>query len=90
MLLNSVELSLEQLRDLTCRHGGIIIPAHVDRPAFSLIANLGFVPPDLKPAALEISTRLDEERARKRFPALEGYTFGDIVRCSLLGRFRNP
>lgn len=90
MLLNSVELSLEQLRDLTCRHGGIIIPAHVDRPAFSLIANLGFVPPDLKPAALEISTRLDEERARKRFPALEGYTLVTSSDAHCLGDFGTP
>ncbi|HKM39890.1 MAG TPA: PHP domain-containing protein [bacterium] len=74
MLLNSVELTLEEVRDLTCRHGGIIIPAHVDRPAFSLIANLGFVPPDLKPAALEISAHVDEKTALERFPMLEGYT----------------
>lgn len=74
LLLNSVEISLEELAELTVRYGGIIIPAHVDRPSFSLIANLGFVPPDLKPAALEISARLDPAVALERFPALEGYT----------------
>ncbi len=74
MLLNSVDLSLEQVRDITWENHGIIIPAHVDRPAFSLIANLGFVPPDLKPTALEISTQVDKETAMERFPQLKGYT----------------
>lgn len=74
LLLNSVAMSLEELSELTACYGGIIVPAHVDRPAFSLIANLGFVPPDLKPAALEISARLDPTAALERFPALEGYT----------------
>ncbi|MGI6129338.1 MAG: PHP domain-containing protein [bacterium] len=74
LLLNSIEMSLEELSDLTFEQGGIIIPAHVDRPAFSLIANLGFVPPDLEPTALEISARLDPACALERFPQLEGYT----------------
>jgi len=62
------------VRDLTYNYGGIIIPAHVDRPAFSLIANLGFVPPNLQPAALEISSRLDEITAVKEFPILKEHT----------------
>ncbi len=35
--------------------GGLAIPAHVDRPAFSLGSQLGFMPPGLDFDALEIS-----------------------------------
>ncbi|HOK52609.1 MAG TPA: hypothetical protein PLF75_12025 [Bacteroidales bacterium] len=34
--------------------GGIFIPAHVDRIKFSLLSQLGYVPENLKAAALEI------------------------------------
>jgi len=74
LLLASTALSLEAVRDLTVGAGGLIIPAHVDRPAFSLLANLGLVPPGLQPAALEISSRLAPGAARQKFPQLGGYT----------------
>ena len=90
LLLNSVQMSLEELNELTAEFGGIIIPAHIDRPAFSLIANLGFVPPDLRPAALEISARLDPSTALERFPALEGYTLVTSSDAHRLDDFKTP
>ncbi|MEJ2558057.1 MAG: PHP domain-containing protein [Anaerolineae bacterium] len=56
-------------------------PAHVNRKAFSLIANLGFVPPDLPIDALEISRRLSPADAREKFPQLRNFTLiqnGDV------------
>jgi 3',5'-nucleoside bisphosphate phosphatase len=47
--------------------GGIAIPAHVDRPANGLIALLGFVPPRLSVAALEISPNVSCDAARAQF-----------------------
>ncbi|MBI1881048.1 MAG: histidinol-phosphatase, partial [Chloroflexi bacterium] len=44
LLLTSANLSLEEAVWGVLRLGGLAIPAHVNRPAFSLIANLGFVP----------------------------------------------
>lgn len=85
LLLNSVDLTLEEVRDLTRRAGGLFIPAHVDRPAFSLLANLGVVPPGLEPEALEISSRLTPADAKRLFPALVGYpliTSSDAHRLS--------
>ncbi len=35
---------------------GLLIPAHVDRPAFSVISQLGFIPPGIGPA-VEVSFR---------------------------------
>ncbi|HHY92390.1 MAG TPA: histidinol-phosphatase, partial [Firmicutes bacterium] len=85
LLLASVALPLEAVRDRVVGAGGLIIPAHVDRPAFSLLANLGLVPPGLQPAALEISRRVAPAAARSQFPAVAGYplvTASDAHRLS--------
>lgn len=51
-LLQSAEITLEELHRETTRLGGLFIPAHIDRPSFSLISQLGFLP-DLAYSALE-------------------------------------
>ena len=33
---------------------GICLPAHIDRPSFSLLSNLGFIPPVLPIARVEV------------------------------------
>ena len=73
LLLASTSMGIE---DVACRVrelGGLVIPAHVDRPSFSLIRNLGFVPRRLCPDALEVSARLGASRAREMFPQLAGF-----------------
>ncbi|MGE0079240.1 MAG: PHP domain-containing protein [Bacteroidales bacterium] len=42
--------------------GGIFIPAHADRPKYSLTSQLGFVPPDLNYDAIELSRHITEEK----------------------------
>ena len=57
------------------------IPAHVDRKAFSLITNLGLVPPGFE--ALEISRHLKPTEAAVRYPQIRGYPLiqsGDVHR----------
>jgi PHP family Zn ribbon phosphoesterase len=44
-LPNAMELSIEDLGPQVEKHGGIVIPAHVDRPAFSMVSQLGVVVP---------------------------------------------
>lgn len=43
-LVASADLGLEDLAARALALGGLVIPAHVDRPAFSLTSQLGFVP----------------------------------------------
>jgi predicted metal-dependent phosphoesterase TrpH len=66
----SVEEAVREVREL----GGLCIPAHVDRPAYSIIANLGFIPPDLGITGVEISHLVGPKEARARFPELERYS----------------
>lgn len=70
LLLTSANLTLEQAVAETLNLGGLAIPAHVDRSAFSLIANLGFVPPGVPFDALEISRHLSPQQAYQKFPQL--------------------
>ncbi len=73
LLITSANLSLEEAAQAVVRLGGIAIPAHVDRKAFSVIANLGFVPPDAPVEALEISRLLDPAQARQKFPQVRQF-----------------
>lgn len=50
--------------------GGLAIAAHIDRESFSIIGQLGFIPPDLRLDALEISARTGIAQARKEFAEL--------------------
>lgn len=69
---------------------GLAIPAHVDRPAFGILGQLGFIPENLDLDALEISpqTRLEQirrsESASSRFPmyhASDAHELKDIGRA---------
>jgi hypothetical protein len=73
LLLTSADLSLKEAVEGIWGLGGLAIPAHVDRPAFSLLANLGFVPVNIPFEALEISRRLSPDQARQRFPHLRRF-----------------
>ena len=47
LLLNSIDLGFDEAVALVRAHGGLPVPAHVDRDAFGLVAQLGFVPEGL-------------------------------------------
>lgn len=73
LLLTSANLSIDAVCLGVERLGGIAVPAHVDRKAFGLIANLGLVPPGLPVAALEVSRHLHPFDAPKQYPQLKGF-----------------
>jgi PHP family Zn ribbon phosphoesterase len=41
--VNPLELSIDSIEAKTAEYGGIVIPAHVERPAFSMVSQLGVV-----------------------------------------------
>jgi len=55
MLLASVSVSFDELLRITEKYGGAFIPAHVDRNSYSVLSNLGFLPPDLNIPVVEVS-----------------------------------
>jgi 3',5'-nucleoside bisphosphate phosphatase len=83
LLLTSADISLKEAWELVSRLDGLLIPAHVNRKAFGLIANLGFVPEDIPIQVLEISRHLDPDNAVSTFPQIKGYPLiqnGDVHR----------
>lgn len=57
LLLQSAPFSIEEIVRLVSDAGGCTVPAHINRESFSLLANLGFMPPGLFRAA-EVSLNL--------------------------------
>ncbi|MCX7027615.1 MAG: PHP domain-containing protein [Spirochaetes bacterium] len=72
LLLNSLDLSIGALEDLVLEFGGFIIPSHVESPHSSLLANLGFLPPELVDCPLEISYCTSFSAAIAAHPELAG------------------
>jgi 3',5'-nucleoside bisphosphate phosphatase len=88
LLLTSVDLGLEEAIRKVQEMGGLAIPAHVDRPAFSLLANLGMVPLGLPADGMELSRHSDPARAIALHPELGGYSLvsgGDAHQLDEIG-----
>jgi 3',5'-nucleoside bisphosphate phosphatase len=81
LLIISTDLSLTDAWETVTSLDGLLIPAHVNRKAFGLLENLGFVPTDIPLQTLEISRHLNSHQAVATFPQLDGYTLikgGDV------------
>jgi predicted metal-dependent phosphoesterase TrpH len=92
LLLVSTDLSFEEaFRDIKKYHGRAI-PAHIDRPSFSVIGNLGFLPPDLALNVVEISHHYTTAEFRKKFPQYAGCRLiqtSDAHRITEIGQGRS-
>ena len=62
LLINATNIAFEDLDDIMSGYRGVYIPAHIDKSSNSVIANLGFIPPDLRLKSVEIKNvnKLDE------------------------------
>jgi PHP family Zn ribbon phosphoesterase len=89
LLVTSTSLSVEEVVERVTALDGLCIPAHVDRPVYSIVAALGFIPPGLDVAGVEISPNVGLAEARERFPQLANYSMvanGDAHRLKEIGR----
>jgi predicted metal-dependent phosphoesterase TrpH len=75
LLLSALDVDLDGLYDEVHRLGGIFIPAHINRPAMSLMSQLGFVPPDIKADGMELTKFETPEKFIKRFAYLKKFKF---------------
>ncbi|MDO5406356.1 MAG: PHP domain-containing protein [Eubacteriales bacterium] len=71
LLINSADISFEGLWELVESYGGVMVPAHVEKSANSLIANLGFVPPDSRFQTAELKDLKKLHEVRRANPYLE-------------------
>ncbi len=63
LLVTATGLSIYDVVKYTNESGGVAIPAHIDRSSYSVLSNLGFLPPDLEVGALEITEKNLESMA---------------------------
>jgi 3',5'-nucleoside bisphosphate phosphatase len=91
MLIGATSLTIETIVAEVHRLGGVSIACHVDRPSYSILSQLGFVPPGLELDAVELSFRAEIEnlegclRKLTGFPAVrssDAHMPEDIGRCS--------
>jgi len=73
LLIGATQLSLLDIVEKAHHLGGICISAHVDRPSYSLIGQLGFIPEDLHLDAVEVSYRVPLEKALTEVVGISDY-----------------
>jgi predicted metal-dependent phosphoesterase TrpH len=69
-LIGATRLTVYEAVALIHEHGGLAIASHIDREAFSLISQLGFIPPGLELDAVEVSPLMTFDQARAAFGPL--------------------
>jgi len=87
-LMGATSLSIYQVLDLIHDNGGLAIASHVDRDSFSVISQLGFIPPNLEIDALEVSPNMASSEAQARLgldPALPVVSFSDAHQPDEIG-----
>jgi len=57
LLLNSIDFSLEEVKQRVEGYGGLTIPSHFDKGSFSLISQLGLIPENMELEVLEMSRK---------------------------------
>jgi PHP family Zn ribbon phosphoesterase len=75
LLIGATRLGLHGIVDKTHVLGGINISCHVDRPAYGIINQLGFIPEDLNLDGLEVSYRIKLAEAAQTIPGVENFSF---------------
>ncbi len=87
-LFGATLFSVQEAVDLIRGHGGLAIACHVDRESFSIISQLGFIPPGLALEAVEVSPRMTAEEAQAAsgsFAPLPVVRFSDAHRPEEIG-----
>jgi 3',5'-nucleoside bisphosphate phosphatase len=72
-LLAATNIPLNKLRKDVADLGGIFIPAHINRSANSIESQLGFMPTDLLPDAIEVSKHIKPEQFLKNNQQYSNY-----------------
>ncbi len=74
-LINSVKWSLEETVQILRQMDTFIFPAHIDADTFSIIGQLGFIPPEIEFDALGVSAKCDLQSFLDSHSYLQGKTF---------------
>jgi PHP family Zn ribbon phosphoesterase len=74
LLIGATQLGLHDIVKKTHALSGINISCHVDRPAYGIINQLGFIPENLNLDGLEVSYRVKLAEAAQTIPGIENFS----------------
>ncbi len=71
LLISALDISIDELATRVTSFGGLCVPAHINRGANGILQALGFIPPEIDFAALEVCDSLPlNEKGLPRLPRL--------------------
>ena len=57
LLVTATDLDIFEVIEKAREFGGVAVPAHIDRSSYSVLSNLGFMPPELLVDTVEITAK---------------------------------
>jgi predicted metal-dependent phosphoesterase TrpH len=75
LLIGATDLTLERILSIIHEQHGLAIAAHIDREGFGILGQLGFIPPELKLDALEVSSQTKLSEAVSVYREYQQYPF---------------
>lgn len=73
LLMLATHLNCQELASRVLECDGILYPAHIDRRGNSILRTLGYLPPDIPFAGVEISSNINGERAVQEYPFISSF-----------------
>ena len=70
LLITGADISITEVLPLARRFGGTAFPAHIDRPAYSILSALGEIPPECAFVCAEATARADIASLKRAHPTL--------------------
>ncbi len=71
LLIGATTLGIHEIVEKTHELEGVSIASHVDRPAYGLVSQLGFIPPELPLDGIEVSFRMSPKEAKEKISGIE-------------------
>ena len=90
LLIAGSSIGFDDVHERVAAAGGIMIPAHIDRPSNSLLSQLGFVPPDSAFHCAELHDPANGPALLEANPYLRGCTLVTNSDAHTLGDISEP
>lgn len=71
LLISATMISFDEVYELVKRYNGVMVPAHINKTTTSLLANLGFIPPDSRFSCVEVKDLSQWPSLREQYPYLQ-------------------
>ncbi len=71
LLISATDISFDKVNEAIKPFNGVMVPAHIDKNSFSLMSNLGFVPPDSDFKCFELANMANLHKLQEANPYLK-------------------